>query len=57
MTEQDLKLDARGNVDVDYYVKLARQQRNQYMGELGAAFASKVKALFRVAPPRMSTSH
>lgn len=56
MTDQELKLDERGNVDIDYYLKLARAQRAEYIAELGASFAAKVKALFRVAP-KLSASH
>lgn len=57
MTNHEYKLDTYGNVDIDYYLKLARQQRAQYVAELGSAFAAKVKALFRVAPTKLSTSH
>ena len=57
MTDQNLKLDAQGNVDIDYYLKLARAQRAEYVAQMGAAFFAKVKALFRVAPTKLSPSH
>lgn len=57
MTDQELKLDAQGNVDIEHYLRLARAQRAEYVAQLGSAFAAKVKSLFRVAPTKLSPSH
>lgn len=34
LNDLDVKYDAYGNVDVEYYVNLARQARAEYLSEL-----------------------
>jgi len=58
MAKQDIKLDSTGRVDVQYYMRLAHEQRSEYIAEKTAAFIAKVKGLFQAAPAgKLSHSH
>lgn len=57
MLEHDLKLDDHGNINVDYYIRLAHKQRSEYVAELGSSLKSKIKGFFRVELSKLSTSH
>ena len=58
MNKQDVKLDATGRIDVQYYLRLAHEQRSEYIAEKTAALFAKVKSLFQSAPVgKFSPSH
>ncbi|PXF30505.1 hypothetical protein WH50_14830 [Pokkaliibacter plantistimulans] len=57
LSQSGVKLNSNGNVDTEYYVELSKQLRYEYMAELGAALKAKIKSLFRVELPKLSSSH
>ncbi|MEQ5836126.1 hypothetical protein [Marinobacter sp. R17] len=57
MAKQALKTDSLGNIDIDYYIQVAHQQRSEYVAELGSALKAKIKGLFSAQPAKLSTSH
>ncbi|MDI9243868.1 RSP_7527 family protein [Marinobacter sp. CHS3-4] len=58
MNKQNVKLDAAGRVDVAYYMRLAHEQRSEYIAEQMAALVAKVKSLFQGGSVgKLSPSH
>ncbi|WP_165495664.1 RSP_7527 family protein [Marinobacter halodurans] len=57
MAKQTLKTDTLGNIDIDYYIQIAHQQRSEYVAELGSALKARIKGFFRAQPAKLSTSH
>lgn len=58
MTKQNVKLDDTGRVDVEYYMRLAHEQRSEYIAEKTSALFAKVKSLFQSAPVgKLTPSH
>ncbi|MCM0612561.1 hypothetical protein KFJ24_08775 [Marinobacter sediminum] len=57
MSNQAPKLDEQGNIDVDYYTKIARQERSEYIAQMAASLKAKIKSFFHVTLPKLSTSH
>ncbi|EKE69465.1 hypothetical protein [Gallaecimonas xiamenensis] len=57
MAAHELKLDPYGNIDVDYYMQLAKAQRRVYLSELNAAVKAKVKSLFRAKASPLVAGH
>jgi hypothetical protein len=58
MTEQNVKLDATGRVDVAYYMRLAHEQRSEYIAKKAAGLVTRIKSLFQAAPiGKLSASH
>ncbi|TGN40300.1 RSP_7527 family protein [Marinobacter confluentis] len=62
MSNQTIKLNEHGNIDIDYYTRLASQQRSEYIALKAAALTAKVKSLFRKSflaekLPTLSASH
>jgi hypothetical protein len=58
MTEQNVKLDATGRVDVEYYMSLAREQRSEYIAKKAAGLVARIKSLFQAVPiGKLSASH
>lgn len=48
----EVKLDAYGNIDQDYYVQKAYDMRSEYTAELISALSKKIKAFFSTELPR-----
>lgn len=46
-TDNEIKLDAEGRVDVEYYVNQAHQMRGEYLAESAAQFKSWVAGLLK----------
>ena len=43
----EVKLDAYGNIDQDYYVQKAYDMRSEYTAELISALSKKIKAFLK----------
>ena len=50
MDKQNVKLDAAGRVDVGYYMRLAHEQRSEYIAEKASGLVAKIKSLFDSEP-------
>lgn len=57
MTYQAPKLDELGNIDIDYYISIARQQRSEYIAQTATSLKARIKSFFHVTLPKLSTSH
>lgn len=62
MKNQTYKLNEHGNIDIDYYTKLASEQRSEHIAHMAASLTAKIKALFRkfafqVKLPKLATGH
>ena len=56
------KLNELNNIDIDYYTKLAAQQRSEYIAHKAASLTAKIKSFFlkpffNLKLPKLSTSH
>lgn len=49
--EIQIKTDASGQIDTQYYMDQARELRAEYHAELFAAIVKKVKALLHISTP------
>lgn len=54
-------LTAPSRAEIDYYVQLAKAQRNQYIADkataLAASFKAALRSLFQVTVSKQSPSH
>lgn len=57
MSYQAPKLNEQGTIDVDYYTKLAVQERNEHIAQMAASLKASIKSFFQVKLPKLSTSH
>ncbi len=57
MSYQAPKLNEHGTIDVDYYTKLAVQERNEHIAQMAASLKASIKSFFQVKLPKLSTSH
>ncbi|HKK56536.1 hypothetical protein [Marinobacter sp.] len=57
MTNQTIKLNERGIIDVDYYTRIGRQQHSEYIALKAASLKTRIKSLFQVTLSKPSTSH
>lgn len=57
MANQPLKLNDQDSVDVDYYIRIARQQRSEYIAQLAASLKGRIKSYLHMALPKLSTGH
>ena len=51
------KLNELGNIDMDYYTQLAKQQRSEHIAQMAASVKASIKSFFEVKLPKLSTSH
>lgn len=51
------KLNENGSIDIEYYTKLAHQQRSEYVAQMAAALKANIKSFFQVKLPKLSASH
>lgn len=57
MDYQAPKLNEHGTIDIAYYKKLAAQERSEYIAQMAVSLKAKIKSLFHVKLPKLSTSH
>lgn len=57
MTNQTMKLNDRGIIDVDYYTRIGRQQHSDYIAQKAASLKARIKSFFHVTLPKLSNSH
>lgn len=57
MSYQAPKLTEDGNIDMNYYTQLAKQQRSEHIAQMAVTLKAKVKSFFHVKLPKLSTSH
>lgn len=57
MTYQTPKLNEQGTIDIDYYTKLASQERSEYIAQMAVSLKAKIKSFFHVKLPKLSISH
>ncbi|MFP8967775.1 hypothetical protein ACKC9G_14425 [Pokkaliibacter sp. CJK22405] len=50
--DAELKRDAFGNVDTDYYVELSRELQYDYLSQLAGALKTRIKGLFALPQTR-----
>ncbi|SHK27198.1 hypothetical protein SAMN05216369_1298 [Marinobacter antarcticus] len=51
------KLNELNNIDIDYYTKLAAQQRSEHIAHMATSLTAKIKSFFHVKLPKLSISH
>ena len=57
MSYQAPKLNELGNIDMEYYTQLAKQQRSEHIAQMAASVKASIKSFFELKLPKLSTSH